>query len=46
MDLEILRWEKTRLSLKIRTVDGSALVRDKRVICGILMSSVRSHGNG
>ena len=30
MDLEILRWEKTRLSLKIRTVDGSALVRDKK----------------
>ena len=25
-----MKWENVRLSLKVRTVDGSALVRDKR----------------
>jgi len=28
-DVEVLRWENVRLSLKVRTVDGSSLVRDK-----------------
>ncbi|MEK9773749.1 MAG: hypothetical protein VW576_09330, partial [Opitutae bacterium] len=28
-DLEVVKWENVRLSLKIRKVDGSALVRDK-----------------
>lgn len=28
--LRTSRWENTRLSLKIRTVDGSALVKDKK----------------
>lgn len=27
-ELEILRWENSRLSLKLRSVDGAALVRD------------------
>jgi hypothetical protein len=29
-DVEVMKWENVRLSLKVRTVDGSALVRDKR----------------
>lgn len=29
-DLEVLRWENARLSLKVRSVNGAALVRDKR----------------
>ena len=28
-DVEVLRWENVRLSLKLRTVDGASLVRDK-----------------
>jgi len=28
-DVEVLKWENVRLSLKLRTVDGSSLVRDK-----------------
>jgi hypothetical protein len=28
-DVEVLKWENVRLSLKVRTVDGSSLVRDK-----------------
>ena len=28
-DLEVLRWENVRLSLKLRKVNGSGLVRDK-----------------
>ena len=29
-DLEVAKWENIRLSLKIRKVDGSSLVRDKK----------------
>ena len=29
-DIEVMKWENVRLSLKVRTVDGSGLVRDKR----------------
>ncbi len=29
-DLEIAKWENVRLNLKMRTVDGASLVRDKR----------------
>ena len=29
-DLEVAQWENTRLSLKLRQVNGSALVRDKQ----------------
>jgi len=28
-DVQVLKWENVRLSLKVRTVDGSSLVRDK-----------------
>ena len=30
LQIESLKWENTRLSLKLKTVDGSALVMDKR----------------
>lgn len=29
-ELEVLRWENARLSLKVRSVNGESLVRDKR----------------
>ena len=29
-DLEVAKWENTRLSLKLRRVDGASLVRDKK----------------
>jgi hypothetical protein len=29
-ELEVLRWENARLSLKVRSVNGASLVRDKR----------------
>ena len=29
-DLEVAKWENVRLSLKLRQVNGSSLVRDKR----------------
>jgi hypothetical protein len=29
-DLEVAKWENIRLTLKMRTVDGASLVRDKR----------------
>ena len=29
-EIKVLKWENTRLSLKLRSVDGSLLVRDKK----------------
>ena len=41
LDVETLKWENARLFLKIRSVDGSSLVRDK--LTGLWHFDVRTH---